>query len=620
LFAAETGTEGTTEAQRAQSGKGKEKGANPLLQREEERNRESDAAFRKAVTDHVAGRRAVDLPLRVGATPTVWQAVGAPDLPVVLDPSVINKARDKHGLAVADLEVLPQQLRDPVAVFRAKDGGGLIVLTEWMRNGKPVIAAVHLAQRVYRYEVNDIASVHGRNLGDLKEWLDNRRLLYVNTQKSQTWQASSGLSVPEVNLPPSGSNQPVLTEADVVKQFGGLLQRREEAGDATGRQAVAAATPRRTVRTLEDARTAALKEIVDQPLTNEATKFPATVSRNSVGKMTSESPVRKSVSPEVHALAVANVDQLYRAAELLGVETDRAGDINIRGIHRFGAALIADGEVYGVKLTVKELATGNRGNRLYSVEALDVEKAKPTGNRVGDASEDAERATPQVGFEKELAEIVGRVKRALQKRESNETAQFQRGEEAGGGELTAAEREARRELLAFDQVGGQSRQGETEHGPGGAVFGIHGAQPGGGSRRRRSGAGGGGDRQTAETRAGVVHGNGCAGAGRTGPVGGAASGRTDQGDRGVGQRPGRDGAGRQRPAPGLFVPDRRATATTRAAAVRGRGAGRAVVGGQQPDRPRGAADGDILVADQASKCPVAVGTDGGGEETGVARS
>jgi hypothetical protein len=175
--------------------------------------------------------------------------------------------------------------------------------------------------------------------------------------------------------------------------------------------AVRKATPQRTARTLDEARQAVKDEVIGRQLTNERTGLIANVSLNTLGKMTSQSAVAKSVDPVAHSMAVANVDHLFVNAEPLGTAPDKGGDINIKSIQRFGAALIVDGIPIGVKLTVKEIATGNRGNRIYSVEAVDVEKTKPTGNRVGDASLEAERATPQVGFDEKLRGIVDEVKK-----------------------------------------------------------------------------------------------------------------------------------------------------------------------------------------------------------------
>ena len=55
-------------------------------------------------------------------------------------------------------------------------------------------------------------------------------------------------------------------------------------------------------------------------------------------------------------VAVANVDQLFADAEVLESGPDRAGDKNLKAIHRFYAPMIHEGEVLAVRITVKESA------------------------------------------------------------------------------------------------------------------------------------------------------------------------------------------------------------------------------------------------------------------------
>ena len=116
----------------------------------------------------------------------------------------------------------------------------------------------------------------------------------------------------------------------------------------------------------------------DKPaLKNRATGMEAKVSRSNVAKMLSGKAVDKSVSPAVQALAVANVDKLFELARLGETRPDRAGDPHIVAIHRFFAPLVTqEGQVYQVKLTVKELA--GEANKVYTVEALEIESATPS--------------------------------------------------------------------------------------------------------------------------------------------------------------------------------------------------------------------------------------------------
>lgn len=133
-------------------------------------------------------------------------------------------------------------------------------------------------------------------------------------------------------------------------------------------------TPTRPARTFTEARTAA-KEFQGKALENAATGMTASVSRNSLDKMLSGSAAKKSTTPAEHSLAVANLDELFANAVPGWTKADRAGDPNIVAVHRMFAPMRTEAGVRLVKMTVKELALGADGNRLYSVEALDVEKA-----------------------------------------------------------------------------------------------------------------------------------------------------------------------------------------------------------------------------------------------------
>ncbi len=157
--------------------------------------------------------------------------------------------------------------------------------------------------------------------------------------------------------------------------------------------------PSRQVTTLEEARQVA-RSFVNRPLTNQGDGRVATVSGASLDKMLSQSAVKKSAGTAAHAQAVANVDELYQRARLTESKPDRANDPNITGIHRYTTAILHDGRPLEVKITVKEL-TNPSGNRVYTIEALDLGNAKPAGQLVDDAGANLpeERATPLAGSE-----------------------------------------------------------------------------------------------------------------------------------------------------------------------------------------------------------------------------
>ncbi len=121
--------------------------------------------------------------------------------------------------------------------------------------------------------------------------------------------------------------------------------------------------------------------IVNKPLENKALGIKdAIVTGRNLDKMKSEKATKKSVSPRLHALAVANVDRLFETAFDEVTHPDTHGRKEVSQTHRLGS-LLKDpqtGKYEPVMLTVLEYVRD--GNRIYSIEAVDVGKYKvPTG-------------------------------------------------------------------------------------------------------------------------------------------------------------------------------------------------------------------------------------------------
>jgi hypothetical protein len=145
--------------------------------------------------------------------------------------------------------------------------------------------------------------------------------------------------------------------------------------------------PRRLASTFEEAR-AAVAEFQGKRLTNNRTPTDvAIVGRDALDKMLHRKAVAQSTSPAEHALAVANLDQLFERAVLGESHPDKNRNPNIKQIHRWYAPLqVSDGVVRLVKLTVKELTAGNEIPRIYTVEAITVEGNDPAVNMGSAAS------------------------------------------------------------------------------------------------------------------------------------------------------------------------------------------------------------------------------------------
>jgi len=136
----------------------------------------------------------------------------------------------------------------------------------------------------------------------------------------------------------------------------------------------------RQVTTFSQAKEAARDEetgFVGEPLTNKATNMVAVVSGKNLGKMLNEKAVGKSQSGVAQAMAVANLDTLFKRAILGWTKPDRDADVNFAGIHRFFTSMDFGGKQLMVKLTVKETKNTGNNNTLYTVEAVEFNEVSP---------------------------------------------------------------------------------------------------------------------------------------------------------------------------------------------------------------------------------------------------
>ncbi|MDR0766440.1 MAG: hypothetical protein LBF09_05865, partial [Odoribacteraceae bacterium] len=124
-----------------------------------------------------------------------------------------------------------------------------------------------------------------------------------------------------------------------------------------------------------------IRPLIGKPITNGKLGITATISGNSLGKLGSQSATEKSVSPALHAKAVANIDVLFERAEFDVTHPDTKSRPEIEKTHRLGSLMLDDetGRYVPVMITMLEYNDGN-GNKVYTVEAIDIEaKEKPAG-------------------------------------------------------------------------------------------------------------------------------------------------------------------------------------------------------------------------------------------------
>ena len=158
-----------------------------------------------------------------------------------------------------------------------------------------------------------------------------------------------------------------------------------------------------------------IRPLVNRPFRNETLGITATISRNSLSKYTSEKATKKSISPRLHAIAIANVKDLFETAGVDVTHPDTKKRAEVAQTHRIGNAFYdrETGEWIPVMLTVIEYNT-NDGNRIYSIEAVDLQKEKSAGQLVARASEDAEQ-TPIADFLSKIGTFIESVKDSAEK-------------------------------------------------------------------------------------------------------------------------------------------------------------------------------------------------------------
>ena len=167
----------------------------------------------------------------------------------------------------------------------------------------------------------------------------------------------------------------------------------------------------RIVRSVSEAASVVRSEgILNRPLFNYHLGTEARISGNSLAKMESESATKKSVSPRLHALAVANVDRLFASARIELSHPDSHGRREVKNVRRLGSVLFdpQTGSYVPVLLTVEEYERD--GKRIYTVEAVDV--AEYEKNDAGQlvAAAKGGRQTPIASFVKSIANLASEVK------------------------------------------------------------------------------------------------------------------------------------------------------------------------------------------------------------------
>lgn len=179
----------------------------------------------KVIDDTLSGV-SKDKPVLFPSTPKVFTALGVKDTPVVLPPSVIWKAVDKHHLTPAEIKGAVDALSNPVMVFdSASSSNRLVALVDVAGSQKPIVVALHHNEKVGRTEISRIASIHAKESGgSILNWMTQGLTRYFNKWKAGAWVRSRGLQLPKDGSPRNRQGLRVLQHRDIfnseLKQSG----------------------------------------------------------------------------------------------------------------------------------------------------------------------------------------------------------------------------------------------------------------------------------------------------------------------------------------------------------------------------------------------------------------
>ena len=171
-------------------------GFDEATDRESEGRMSDNERFNSELTRYQNGEMDKNEMLHLGKPQGVMRLF-LPDIPIVMRQRILKKGSvKKHNVDVEALANMPQHLSSPIFVFQRSDNA-LGVLTEMQdRDGKNVCVAIELNRKIQDggeiLEVNDIRSVHGRNVADIVfPIVQNGTLKWVDKEKGLAYLSSA---------------------------------------------------------------------------------------------------------------------------------------------------------------------------------------------------------------------------------------------------------------------------------------------------------------------------------------------------------------------------------------------------------------------------------------------
>ena len=184
--------------------------------------------FSKYIDDYHTGANTGKNPLLIGDTHEILQFLGAPQHPMRINYSVLDKAFKKHGIDGEVIKQMPRAINDPILVASYPNNPSIVnMITDIVdKDGSHILVGIDFEKLHGHYSVNNITTIHPKRA--LSDWLDKVKqadgIRYLNIEKATnsdmlpapiaSQSEKSGLTLQDLL---SVDNPNIKREADFVK-------------------------------------------------------------------------------------------------------------------------------------------------------------------------------------------------------------------------------------------------------------------------------------------------------------------------------------------------------------------------------------------------------------------
>ena len=141
--------------------------------------------------------------LDLGKPSGILKRFGVPDLPINMTQRVLIKSvREKHDVEVGDLKDIVVNIQAPIAVFKSKNDGKIVVVAEARHADGNIVVALDLDVTRDSISINDVRSIYPKRDSSVAQWIADGLLLGADKHKGRDWlenSAGSNSQQPQVN-------------------------------------------------------------------------------------------------------------------------------------------------------------------------------------------------------------------------------------------------------------------------------------------------------------------------------------------------------------------------------------------------------------------------------------